>query len=135
MCIRDRTLQSNRPITGGYATQFAVPTDMGVDCGCGDVVDGQYDAVPYDDGMQYDNVMPYDNAVPYDAPIMEEVSGDCGVCEEAVQAPVDEVPCQSCQEVAPCAECSDCGNCCGCGGGGGRGNGGVLFRMRNWLHR
>ena len=127
------TLQSNRAITGGYATQFAVPTDMGVDCGCGDVVDGQYDAVPYDDGMQYDNVMPYDNAVPYDAPIMEEVSGDCGVCEGAVQAPVDEVPCQSCQEVAPCAECSDCGNCCGCGGG--RGNGGVLFRMRNWLHR
>ena len=121
------TLQSNRPVSGGYSSGFAAPTQAGgIDCGCAEVVEA-----------------PYDNAVPYDAQMDQPYAEDCNVCQDATdQVFVDESfvndaagdgACQTCQEFAPCNDCSDCGNCCDCGGSAGRG--GFLFRMKNWLHR
>ena len=120
------TLQSARPVTGGYATQFAVPTDMGIgDCGCGDVAGSEF----------------VQSGDPYvEVPYMETPVDDCGTCEGAVEQPmfVDDAAvvteCPTCQDVAPCESCSDCGNCCGCGGASMQPSG-VLFRLKNWLHR
>jgi len=114
------TLQSARPVTGGYATQFATPTDMG--CGCPDVVQ------PYDEFAQTPGIeMPV-----VEMPNMEGVAEECQT--EVVQEYVGDCECQTCEEFAPCVECSDCGNCCDCGGNSMKTRG-VLFRLKNWLHR
>ena len=107
------TLDSGRPVTGGYATEFASPDSTG-DCGCAEVVE-----------------VPCEIATPCEPCIVEEVIEDCNVCEEVVDETVTECECQTCEEFSPCEQCSDCGNCCDCGGG----RGGFLFRFRNWLSR
>ena len=117
------TLQSNRPVTGGYSSGFAVaPAEVaGVDCGCPEVIEA-----------------PYAAEVPYDAQGAQPYAGDAGVYEEVVnpefinEAATD-CGCQTCEEFVECNDCSDCGNCCDCGGSAGQG--GFLFRMKNWLHR
>ena len=121
------TLQSSRPITGGYASNFAVPTNPVDDCGCGEAVES------------FDPVV----EVPYMEPVVDEYGTMEGAIQEQPVLVDDSMAvseCQSCQEVAvPCDNCSGCGSCCGCGGGGGGGvntnPAGVLFRLRNWLHR
>ncbi len=108
------TLDSGRPVTGGYATEFATP-DAAADCGCPEVVE-----------------TPCEVEVPCD-PCAEEVIQEavCEPCEQ--QEVVSECECQTCEEPVACEECSDCCNCCGCGSVGR--SGGFLFRFRNWLNR
>ena len=117
------TLQSGRPVSGGYSSGFAAaPADaVGVDCGCPEVIEA-----------------PYETAAPYDAQFAQPYNGDTGVYEEVVNEQVinedaTDCGCQTCEEFVQCNDCSDCGNCCDCGGS--TGQGGVLFRFKNWLHR
>ena len=123
------TLQSNRPVTGGYSSGFAAaPVDaVGVDCGCPEVIEAPYAAE-----------VPYQNEVPYNAPVEQPYVEGCETCEEVVNPEVvnevtNDCGCQTCDQFTECNDCSDCGNCCDCGGSAGQG--GFLFRMKNWLHR
>ena len=112
------TLDSGRPVTGGYATEFASPdaiADATGDCGCPEVIQA-----------------------PCDGPIVEEVTSDCDVCEQVVEEVVSETvtesECQSCQEeFSQCDNCSDCGNCCDCGTVVQKTP--FLFRFKHWLQR
>ena len=107
------TLDSGRPVTGGYATEFASPEAIDSCDPCAMAETEVVEQVPVEEA--------------YDCGC--EV--DCG-CEAPVEEVVSE--CQSCEEFTACEECSDCGNCCDCGSVGNR-PGGFLFRFRNWLNR
>ena len=106
------TLDSGRPVTGGYASEFATADAVG-DCGCPEVVETPCD-------------------VPVTEQVVEEVVEDCGVCEEVVET-ATECECQVCEEPVACEQCTDCGNCCDCGSVNQRS--GFLFRFKNWLSR
>ena len=118
------TLDSGRPVTGGYATEFASPdatADATGDCGCPEVVQ-----------------TPCEVATLCDVPIVEEVTSDCDVCEQVVEEVVSETvtenECQTCQEeFTQCDNCIDCGNCCECGTVVQKAP--FLFRFKHWLQR
>lgn len=107
------SLGSGRPVTGGYATEFA-SGDTACEVPC----------------------------QPCESSMVEEVVGDCDVCQPTVDEAVEEVvepsnaefECQACEEFVPCDQCEDCGNCCDCGGALVK-RAGFLFRFRNWLSR
>ena len=103
------TLDSGRPVTGGYATEFASAEVTG-DCGCPEGVE-----------------------TPSTVPMEEEVIEDCNVCEDSVTEVVSEGECQTCEGFSECNECSDCGNCCDCGSVAKQG--GFLFRFKHWMQR
>ena len=121
------TLATNRPVTGGFSSQFA-PAGPGIGdpafadaCDpCADAAMAQPDQFVGQDAVVYDQSM----AVP------NEVIGDYQYAPEMVQEVVEE-GCQTCAEPIPCEACNSCGNCCGCDAE----QKGVLFRIRNWLHR
>jgi uncharacterized repeat protein (TIGR01451 family) len=129
--VNPLTLQSSRPVTGGYATQFAVPTDAGLDagldaCGCGDAVQSfqEYAQDPYVEIPHMED--PYAQQVIDGQPLeqeflQQEVTGECQSCQQT-----EVVPCQQCQQ--------ECSGCCGCNDGAQQGRTGVLFRIKNWLH-
>ena len=124
------TLESSRPITGGYSLDAAVPGDGSIQMvECCEVVD----AVPGQPVVV--EVLP-----------TEILEGDCG-CAPGNGAPMIqevpmEVPCEG--EVQPCGECQAPMDECGCGGQVPMEGGFVpiptnvrgpsfLQRMRNWL--
>jgi len=110
------TLDSGRPVTGGYASEFAT-SDTAVDCGCPEVVEVV-------DACDPCNTMVAEPEVVVETP-----------CDQAVidEQFVETCECQACEEFVACDQCSDCGNCCDCGSG--PVGGGFLFRFRNWLGR
>lgn len=104
-------LDSGRPVTGGYSSEFATP-DEGLDCGCSEVVEV------------------VDVCDPCNAPVDQpEVVTEQPYVEEVVE----DSECQSCQEYVPCEQCNECNNCCDCDCGPAKK--GFLFRFKNWLNR
>jgi hypothetical protein len=108
------TLESGRPVTGGYATEFASP-DAATDCGCPEVIETPCEVV--------------EPCQPCAEEVIQETT--CDPCQE--QEVISDSECQVCEEPVACEECSDCGNCCDCGSVPQKL--GVLFRLKNWLSR
>ena len=122
------TLATNRPVTGGFSSQFA-PAGPGIGdpafaeaCDpCADAAMAQPDQFVGQDAVVYDQEV----AVP------NEVIGDYGHAPEMVEEGIIEGSCDVCAEPVPCEACNSYGNCCDCNVQ----QKGVLFRIRNWLHR
>ena len=111
------TLDSGRPVTGGYVADFASPVDtddLDCDCDCPEVI-----ATPDEPVIECDN------------PIVEEVYEACDVCEDILEETTIDYQCPACEESVACEQCEECGNCCDCGNV----RKGFLFRFKNWMGR
>ena len=107
------SLDSGRPVTGGYATELASPADAN-DGDCCESIAAQVEPL-----------------IPSENPILEEASQDCDACEEIVDEAATDCQCQTCEEFVVCEQCEDCGNCCDCRSI----EKGFLFRFKNWMNR